>query len=160
MRSIVSLVSALVLLVGMAPAKADDVATCDKGPWEEKIAACSRVISSGKFKGHSLAVVFNSRGNVYQGKADYDRAIADFSEAIRLDPKYATAYSDRGRSYQLKGDYDRAIADFTEAIRLDQKHTFAYIDRGNSYRMKGDYDRAIADHSDAIRLAEVSGLSL
>src|SRR5438270_13243709 len=98
MRSIVSLVSGLVLLVGIAAAKADDVATCDKGWGEEKIAACSRVISSGKFKGHNLAVVFNSRGHGYRLKGDLDRAIADFGEAIRLDPKYALPYNNRGHS--------------------------------------------------------------
>src|ERR1700730_4847024 len=118
MRSIVSLVSALVLLVGMAPAKADDVATCDKGSGEEKIAACSRLISSGKFKGHNLAIVFNHRGDAHYGKGDYDRAVADYSEAIRLDPKHAFAYIGRGLSYRMKGDYDRAIADHSEAIRL------------------------------------------
>src|SRR5229473_2079324 len=102
MRSIVSLVSALVLLVGMAPAKADDVATCDKGSGEAKIAACSRLISSGKFKGHNLAIVFNNRGNAHYGKGEYDRAVADYSEAIRLDPKYAAAYNARGNAFFSK----------------------------------------------------------
>src|SRR5712692_6754106 len=138
MRSIVSLVSALVLLVGMAPAKADDVATCDKGSGEAKIAACRRMSSSGKFKGHNLAIVFNNRGDAHYGKGEYDRAVADYNEAIWLDPKYATAYGNRGNSYRLKRDYDRAIADYSEAIRLDPKYAVAYGGRGNAYHSKGD----------------------
>jgi tetratricopeptide (TPR) repeat protein len=85
-------------------------------------------------------------------KAVYDRVIADFSQAIRLDPNYATAYSNRGVAYKEKGDHDRAIADYSQAIRLDPNYATAYNNRGNAYSDKGDHDRAIADYSQAIRL--------
>ena len=35
-------------------------------------------------------------GNAYRHKGEHDKAIADCTEAIRLDPKVARAYSDRG----------------------------------------------------------------
>jgi tetratricopeptide (TPR) repeat protein len=47
-----------------------------------------------------------------------DRAIADYTEALRLDPKYTFAYYNRGDAYRYNGDLDRAIADYTEALRL------------------------------------------
>lgn len=50
---------------------------------------------------------------------DADRAIADYTAAIRLDPKYANAYFNRGNGYNSKNDTARAIADYTEVIRLD-----------------------------------------
>ena len=52
-------------------------------------------------------------------KHDFDRAIADFTEAIRLDPNPDLAYQWRGDAYSDKGEYDKAIADYTESIRLD-----------------------------------------
>ena len=85
-------------------------------------------------------------------KGDFDSAIADFTEAIRVDPTYADAYYMRGGAYQEKGDFDSAIADFTEAIRLNPKYTEAYIDRGNAYQKKGEHDKAISDLTEAIRL--------
>ena len=83
---------------------------------------------------------------------NYDLAIAEFSEAIRLKPDDADAYSDRGVAYHLKGDWDKAIVDESEAIRLKPDYVMAYIDRGVFYDHKGGYDKAIADYNEAIRL--------
>jgi lipoprotein NlpI len=80
------------------------------------------------------------------------RALADFDEAIRLDPKFVFAYTNRGYVYRARGNNYRAVADFSEAIRLDPKLVSTYIDRGNAYRARGDNDHAIADYSEAIRL--------
>jgi tetratricopeptide (TPR) repeat protein len=81
---------------------------------------------------------------------DYDGAIREFTEAIRLDPKNAKAYGDRGSAYFNKKDYDRAIADFTEYIRLDPKYATVYRVRGDVYSAKKDYNRAIADYTEYI----------
>ncbi len=78
-------------------------------------------------------------------------SIADYSEAIRLDPN-AGRLVDRGNAYGKKNDPDRAIADFSEAIRLDPKSALAYNNRGYEYYGKKDYDRAIADYDEAIQL--------
>ena len=59
---------------------------------------------------------------------DHDKAIADFSEAIRLDPKRADAYYGRGTAYGHKGEYDKAIADYSDAIRLAPPKADAYLD--------------------------------
>ena len=94
------------------------------------------------------------RGCAYRSKGDYDRAIADHTRAIELDPKYVSAYNNRGFAYGSKGDYNRAIADYTRAIELDPNYALAYDNRGATYKynVKGDYDRAIADFTKAIEL--------
>lgn len=96
------------------------------------------------------ALVRQGNADIYSGA--YDRAIANFSEAIRLDPRNALAFSNRGAAYANKGDNDRAIADYSEAIRIDPKNASALDNRGRAYAKKGDNDRAIADFSEAIRL--------
>src|SRR6516162_5515332 len=93
-----------------------------------------------------------SQGSADSNLGDYDRAITDFNEAIRLDPKSALALMGRGDAYTNKGDHDRALADYNEAIRLDPKSALAFSDRGVAYANKGDYDRALADYNEAIRL--------
>jgi tetratricopeptide (TPR) repeat protein len=79
-------------------------------------------------------------------------AIADYDEAIRLDPKYARAFTNRGNVYDAKSEYDRAIADHSEAIRLDPKYAVAINNRGIVYIHKKDYERAAADFAEVIRL--------
>jgi tetratricopeptide (TPR) repeat protein len=99
------------------------------------------------------AVEYYNRGESYRNKGDHDRAIADYTEAIRLDPQFAIAYNNRGVSYNGgKKDYDRAIADYTEAIRLNPQYALAYNNRGNAYQAKGNQARADADFAEARRL--------
>ena len=59
------------------------------------------------------------RGNAYARHGDFDRAIADHSEAIRLAPKDADSFYNRGYTYSHKGDHERAVADYTTGIELD-----------------------------------------
>ena len=47
----------------------------------------------------SETVAYVNRARSYSDKKDYDRAIADYSEAIKLDPRLATAYNLRGLAY-------------------------------------------------------------
>jgi len=92
------------------------------------------------------------RGIGYAGLGEYDRAIADYNEAIRLEPDAPLYLVARGLAYYGKGDYDWAIADYSQALRLDPNLAAAYNNRGVAYDDKGDYDRAIADYTQALRL--------
>jgi tetratricopeptide (TPR) repeat protein len=92
---------------------------------------------------------YEKRGSEYLAKSERDKAIADFTEAIRLDPERSGSYFSRGLCYNTKGDYDTAIADFSEAIRLSPDKSVTYESRGEAYLGKGDHDKAIADFNEA-----------
>jgi tetratricopeptide (TPR) repeat protein len=92
------------------------------------------------------------RGDGSYEKKEYDKAVADYSEAIRISPNFADAFSHRGKTYCDKKEYDRAIKDFTEAIRLTPLDADAFVDRGIAYNGKKEYSRAVADYDQAIRL--------
>jgi len=116
------------------------------------IASCTALIQSGKFSGERHAKALVIRGGLYLGKSDYDRALSDFQEAVRLAPQSAVAFRMRAAGYRLKDDHARAIADYDEAIRLAPDDPDAWFGRGMIYRSKGDIPRAIADWDEAIRL--------
>lgn len=84
---------------------------------------------------------------------DHDGKIADYTEAIRLNPQGAIAYHNRGLAYHNgKKDYDTAIRDYTEAICLNPKYADAYVNRAVAYHMKSNYDAAIQDYEAALRI--------
>ena len=81
---------------------------------------------------------FLYRGRAYEEKGDYDQAIADFTEAIRLNANdepdgLVSAYFSRGIVYAYKGHFDNAIADCNEIIRLEPTSTASFNDRGYVY---------------------------
>src|SRR2546421_12611482 len=78
------------------------------------ITDCTPSINSGKWKGRNLAAYYSNRAAAYREQGDNDRAIADYNEAIRLDPERTLAFLGRGIAFSEKGDNDRAIADFSE----------------------------------------------
>jgi tetratricopeptide (TPR) repeat protein len=96
-----------------------------------------------------------------------DKEIANYTEAIRLDPNKANErgnllYHLRGAAHDRKGENDKAIADFTEAIRryeankppdMSVRLAEAHYSRGLSYKTKKDYDKAIADFTATIEPA-------
>ena len=65
---------------------------------------------------------FDNRGLSYAANGDYDRAIADYNEAIRITPQ-ANFLTNRGDAYNQKGDYDRAIDDYDRALKLNPGFT-------------------------------------
>src|SRR6202034_1954941 len=79
---------------------------------------CSAAIKSNHLSKQNLAVSLNNRGNAYSVTGEFDKAIQDYDEAIRLNPKDANVFNNRGTAYVSKGNFDRAIIDFDEAIRL------------------------------------------
>ena len=152
-RVTVLAITAAVMLV--QPARAldrKDVQNCTQTvDLDRAIAGCTRALEA-RLPDNIRSAVYVSRGAVFEKKGDSDRAIADFSEAIRINPRSADAFFIRANAYSRAGDFDRAIADYNETIRIDPNHAKSYDGRGFAYYRKGEYDRTIADENEALRL--------
>ena len=85
------------------------------------------------------ASAYNNRGFAYGSKGDYDRAIADYTEAIRLDPKYRHAPTTTAASPIAQGGRTTGPSPTTtEAIRLDPKMPWPTTTAASPSRSKGD----------------------
>jgi tetratricopeptide (TPR) repeat protein len=118
---------------------------------DQRIDGCSAVIKAARDRSEKLAEAFNNRGIGYRFKGDYDRAIQDYNQAIKLNPKFAGAYNNRGVALERKNEYDRAISDYDQAIKL-KPSAEAHFNRGNAQLGRSLYDRAIDDYNQAIKL--------
>ncbi len=116
---------------------------------DRSISGCSRLTADQSLAASDRAIAYFDRGLAYYARTDLDHAIADWSEAIALNPTYAHAYNNRGKAYRAKGDYAHAIADYGEAIKLDPRRPIAYKGRGIAYFLSGDYVKAQADFRQA-----------
>ncbi len=144
---------ALLCALAAAPAAADDRHICHRDSGDVAIEACNRVINSGRYSGDDLVDAYTNRGQEYYVKEDYERAISDATQAIRINAKTAViAYTNRGNAWSVKGNHDKAIADYTQALRLDPKFTAAYTGRGLEHETKGDTKRALADYKAALKV--------
>ena len=176
--------SACVLAAGLALAAgtlevraADDAKTCVKESGDVAIDACSRAISSKHYSGHVLARLYLSRGVERRSKEDYDSALADFADAVKIDKKYADAFFNRCSVYNFKKQYDAALTECSQAIKLgpsadateaggserlgkDLALSDYYTERGFAYFSKDDYLHALPDLDNAIRLNPNNGRAL
>ena len=111
-----------------------------------------RRLDNDAVKQKNLAIDFYKQGRAYWAKGQYDLAIREYDEAIRLQPDFLLAYLRRGGAYRNKGLTDRAITDYSKAIEVAPDYARAYYHRGQAYTFKGTYDRAIADFKKTIQL--------
>jgi tetratricopeptide (TPR) repeat protein len=61
---------------------------------------------------------YKNRGGARSAKGEFEKAIADFDEAIRLEPNFAAVYYNRACCYSLQGKPDQAIESLEQAFRL------------------------------------------
>jgi tetratricopeptide (TPR) repeat protein len=66
-------------------------------------------------------MAFNGRGYAWMRLGQYQKAIADFTEAIRLNPKYANAYQNRAAAYRALGQTAQADEDLAKAVALSTR---------------------------------------
>ncbi|MFM6045103.1 MAG: tetratricopeptide repeat protein [Dolichospermum sp.] len=89
----------------------------------------------------------NSSGGTNFLLGRYKVAIAEYTQAIKIDPNYAEAYYNRGKSREKLGDYEGAIVDYTQVIKIDPNYIDAYFMRGDIRSKLGDNEGAIADYT-------------
>jgi tetratricopeptide (TPR) repeat protein len=168
---------AIAVVAAMLPAHADDLQDCNnqKDPalrLQACMAAASRACNQDKDSAlqiractgliavygnravyrEELSKALTNRGIGYSNKHDPERALADYNEAVHLDPKNGLAFFNRAMEYNNMRKFDRAIADYDEAIKLLPRFVRAYIYRAQSKMANGDIVGAKEDVGTAIDL--------
>jgi clan AA aspartic protease (TIGR02281 family) len=95
--------------------------------------------------------LFEDRGTCYSQLGEYDKAIADFDEGLKL-KESISLYLAKAEAERLKGDYKTAIRDFTKAIELDPMNNYAYYKRGWTKEFDNDFQGALKDYTTSIEI--------
>jgi tetratricopeptide (TPR) repeat protein len=158
-----ALVVTLIVLLGAGPARG---AVTPKQYWAagdryaenklflDAVASYTQAIrtNTGEVGVEDVARIFNRRGLAYQNMEEPDKAIDDFSNAVRLDEKNPEFYLNRGRLYLQLKQYGDARNDMDAVIKLDPRNAEAYAARGRASLEAGDRDQAMADYEKAVTL--------
>jgi tetratricopeptide (TPR) repeat protein len=99
----------------LADAESDCVQDKDQ---DLRIRGCTAAIQLDKGRGEGLAWAYYNRGNAYKDKGEVDRAMADYDQAVRLDPKNSSYVRQLGITKYNKGDFQGAAADLLHAFEL------------------------------------------
>ena len=95
-----------------------------------------------------------------QEQGQLEEAIAEYDEAISLDPGFALAYCNRGVAYNDKNEFARAIADFDKAIELDPELARAYGNRAHSHMRAGSRCAAFDSAAPLVHQKKVYGFEV
>ncbi len=83
---------------------------------------------------------WSNRGVARRDEGDLDGAIADFTEAIRLDPRYVHARFNRARLFEQRGEWGAAEADYLAVLRVDARAEPSRSAWGQARRHQGKPD--------------------
>ncbi len=119
---------------------------------QDVITACTATINARGKTPKDLARAYSNRCAALGEVGQPEKALADCTKAIELDPTLGEALRRRAAINLDLDQPSRSIADSTRAIQLDPTDYKAYNNRGNAYRSKSQYARAIQDYTQAIKL--------
>ncbi|WP_413165813.1 tetratricopeptide repeat protein [Capilliphycus salinus ALCB114379] len=109
----------------------------DKKLYSQAIAVLQKALKTSEQEEESqnLALVYNALGYAYFAQEQYDIAIRQYKEALKLAPDYVTAYNNLGYAYERKKLTAQALEAYEQALQGDPKNAIA-LQRAESLRKR------------------------
>ena len=122
--------------------------------WEQQTVPYDTAVQelTKKIQESATSENYHLRGIAYGSHREYDKAIADFTQSLKLQDNVAGVLNNRGQAYYLKGDYEAAIHDLDAAVKADPKHFVAMNNRALCHIARRALDKALIDLNAAIAL--------
>ncbi|MCU0848205.1 MAG: tetratricopeptide repeat protein [Spirochaetes bacterium] len=96
--------------------------------------------------------LYNHRGLVYFSLSEYEKAVDDFTEAIKIEPNDTRVFTNRGLAYRMLKQYDSAVADFNKSLEINPLWPDTFYGRALTRFDMGDVRAALEDIDKAIKL--------
>jgi tetratricopeptide (TPR) repeat protein len=102
--------------------------------------------------GKDLSAVYQQRAYAAATNQQFEDALNDYGEAIKISPEDPRIYEQRAAVEMKMQDMDKALADYSEAIKLKPDDVRYYAYRSYIYEVKGDTKNAMADTEKVLKL--------
>lgn len=116
----------------------------NKGLYKEAVALYSKILDFNP-NDTICALIYNHRGMAHFACSMYEKAIEDFTNALKTDKNSSKAAYYRGVVNAVLKNYLQAIDDFSLSLSLHPYQSFCIFRRGQAYYHTGDYMQALAD---------------
>lgn len=142
------------------------------GEWEQALSSLDRAINSGLNSGLNSAIdsanerspvgadFYLARANVLSHLQRFERSLADYDQALFMDPQYHPAWSNRGVLLSKMGQIERAIESLGRASEIAPDFADAYFNRAHVYLKQGDPYKARLDFDRLLALAPQTPFAL
>jgi tetratricopeptide (TPR) repeat protein len=97
----------------------------DKKLFTQSVAMLQKAMKAEGIDPAEMAPVYNALGYAYFGQEQYDLAIRQYKEAIKLEPEYVMAMNNLGHAYEQKKLVTQALDTYERALELEPKNETA-----------------------------------
>ena len=120
--------------------------------WDKAIDLLRKATALDHKYADELSAVYQQRGYADATNQQFQDAINDYSEAIKLKSDDARIYEQRAAVEMKLNDMDKALADYSEAIKLKPNEVRYYLYRSYIYELKNDLKNSMADTEKVLKL--------
>jgi tetratricopeptide (TPR) repeat protein len=120
--------------------------------YKSGVAALNQAILGAEQEKQKDFLLYQVRGELFYSLKRHQEAIADYTQAITINPQSVYTHNNRGNAKSALGDKAGAIADYNQAITINPQYAKAYNNRGVTKADLGDKKGAIDDYTQAITI--------
>ena len=120
--------------------------------WEKAVDLLRKATALDHKYAPNLAAVFQQRAYAAATNQQFQDAINDYGEAIKISPEDARIYEQRAAVEMKLNDMDKALADYSEAIKIKPNEVRYYGYRSYIYEVKGNIKNSMADTDKVLKL--------
>lgn len=91
----------------------------DKKLYTQAISLLQKALKSGDIEEQNLGLIYNGLGFAYFAQEQYDLAIRNYKEALKLQPDYVTALNNLGHAYERKKLTVQALEAYEEVLKSE-----------------------------------------
>jgi tetratricopeptide (TPR) repeat protein len=120
--------------------------------WDKAVESLRKATALDHKYASDLAAVYQGRGYAAAKNQQYQEAIQDFTEALKIKSNDPRIYEQRAAAEMKVYDYDKALADYSEASKLKPNEVRYYNYRAYIYETKEDTQNSMAETDKALKI--------